>query len=99
MKITVTSTSTDVKSLIQTAWYDFSIIEANRIKDKSSNNSFWVYIKNIWASSIFLENFFNASLTTSIEIISWGDFSLDVYELSKLNLITATTNDLKLIIT
>lgn len=100
MKITVTATTTSLKSLIETAWYDFKIIEEWRIKDRDNNNNFWVYIKNTWASSIFIENFFSATIWNSIEIWSWTDFSLDVSELSKLNLIVASwTNEAKIIIT
>lgn len=43
MKITVTATSTSLKDLITAAWYNLNEIEASRIKDKNSNNSFWVY--------------------------------------------------------
>ena len=91
MQITVTATSTDILSLIKTAWYDFSEIEKNRIKDKNSNNSFWVYLKNTGANSIFLENIYTATTTTSLEIVTTWDFSLDVYELSRLNLRVSTT--------
>ena len=100
MLLTVTSTSTSIKDLIIAAWYDFTEIEDNRIKQSNSNNSFWVYIANIWINSIFLENIYNATIVDWFEIISEWDFSIDVYELSKLNLLIATwTQTIKLIIT
>ena len=100
MKITVTATSTDVKSLIETAWYNFNEIEKNRIKDRNNNNSFWVYIHNTCASSIFIENIFDVTTTNWEEIVAGWDFSLDIYELSKLNLIVASgTVEIKIIIT
>jgi len=100
MKITATTTSTSILDLIESAWYDVWEIEKNRIKDKNNNNSYWVYIHNIWASSIFLENIFNSTTTGWEEIEADWTFSIDIYELSKLNLIVTTwTVDVKIIIT
>ena len=101
MKITVTTTSTSVLDLIKTAWYDLWEIEENRIKENDSSNSYWAYLYNpIWWVSVFLENIFDSTTTDWIEIVTEWDFSLDVYELSKLNLIVASwTQDIKVLIT
>jgi len=101
MKITVTDTSTDVLSLIKTAWYDLWEIEENRIKENDSSNNFWVYLYNpTWWSSVFIENIIDATTTDWVEIPAEWDFSLDVNELSKLNLIVATwTQEIKVLIT
>jgi len=100
MKITITATSTSVLDLIRTAWYDIKQIEDFRIKDRNNNNWFWVYIKNTSLVSVFLENIYTATIWNSLEIISLWDFALDVYELSKLNLMVASgTQEIKIIIT
>ena len=100
MKIVVTATSTSVLDLIKTAWYDIKQIEEFRIKDRNNNNGFWVYIKNTSLVSVFIENIYTATIWNSHEIVTLWDFALDVYELSKLNLIVASaTQEIKLIIT
>ncbi len=99
MKITVTATSTSVKDLLTTAWYDLSKINKNKITESNFTNSYWVYIDNISVSSIFIENINTATVTTSKEIKTLTDFSIDVVSLSKLNLIcTSGTVDVIIII-
>lgn len=89
MQITATWVSTNLENLITTAWYSLNTIKDWRNTIKDLINNFWVFIKNTWANSIFIEYILSASATTSYEIIAWADLSLSVFELSKINLITA----------
>ena len=100
MKIIVTNASTSLKSLIETAWYDLKVVEKNRIKEDWSSNNFGVYIENIWANSIHIENFFSATVLGWKEIKTTADFSLDVAELSEVYLMSSTgTVNTKILLT
>ena len=90
MKIITTPTSTSLKDLLIEAWYDLKIIEENRIKTNNSSDNYGVYIENIWASSIYIENLFTADSVNWKEIQATKDFSLNISELSKLNFISWT---------
>lgn len=95
MKITVTSTSTSLESLLNTAWYN-----VNNIKAQIWWNSFSVYIENTvsWASVVYIDYLESASLTLSKPISTNTSFNLEVRDLNKLNFITSTTSAIYIII-
>lgn len=98
MKATVTDTSTDLFELLETAWYNAEAISNNAIKWTWWNN-FWIYIEvPVWGNSVYLDNFVPAISTTWKEIAAGESFTLDVRNISNLNLITATTQEIRVII-
>ena len=98
MKITVTSTSTSLKDLGSTASYDMEAIGNHAIKLAGGNN-FGVYIENpLWWNTIYIENFFTATSTASKAIKAGENFALDIRDINKLNLITATTQEVIILI-
>ena len=93
MRATVTTTSTDLRSLLSTAGYDTGIIEDNRIKQNNNNNAYGVYISvPSGGSAVYFENFYevDASTPTSVAIAADSDFSLDVSDIGNFNLAVAS---------
>ena len=99
MLLTATATSTSLKDLIVTAWYDLWTIEAGRMKQKNSSNNYWIYLLNkTWGVSIFIDNLFTA-VVTWMPVLTWEWFPIDIEDISNFNVIVASwTQEFYLII-
>jgi len=99
MKITVTTTSSSLKSLLITAWINLMEIDTKKIE--ASNNWYWVYLEVPagW-NDVFIDNIITATTANWKTISADEAFAIDVRDIKDLNLIVASsTQDLIVLIT